>query len=195
LSTVMVRGFATFLTQGDRTERYPREDHDRRERRQHGSDLVDWTGIARLTRAATLALHERDYVRSACASGGRATYNTAAHILPNVPTPLIVAVTLTIGRVILIEPVRASWGSASGRPRQAGATRRNWRPRRQRWRSPRAADLHRRQFFSATACSMHSIRVSNSDRMRRAAADHCKPPLKRALQSARKGLLPCKVDG
>ena len=33
-----------------------------------------------------------------------------AHILPNVATPLIVAVTLTIGRVILIEPVRASWG-------------------------------------------------------------------------------------
>ena len=59
----MVRGFATFLTQGDGTERYPREDHDRRERRQHGSDLVDWTGMARLTRAATLALHERDYVR------------------------------------------------------------------------------------------------------------------------------------
>ena len=63
-------------------------------------------------------------------SGGRASYIMTAHILPNVATPLIVAVTLTIGRVILIEPVRASWGSASWRPRQAGAicstTRRNW---------------------------------------------------------------------
>ena len=65
--------------------------------------LVDWTGIARLTRAATLALRERDYVRSARASGGRASYIMTAHILPNVATPLIVAVTLTIGRVILFE--------------------------------------------------------------------------------------------
>ena len=65
--------------------------------------LVDWTGIARLTRAATLALKERDYVRSARASGGRPAYIMTAHILPNVATPLIVAVTLTVGRVILFE--------------------------------------------------------------------------------------------
>ena len=32
------QGGATFLTQGDRTERYPREDHDRQERRQQGGD-------------------------------------------------------------------------------------------------------------------------------------------------------------
>jgi peptide/nickel transport system permease protein len=72
--------------------------------------LVDWTGIARLTRAATLALRERDYVRSARASGGRASYIMAAHILPNVATPLIVAVTLTIGRVILFESVLSFLG-------------------------------------------------------------------------------------
>jgi peptide/nickel transport system permease protein len=72
--------------------------------------LVDWTGIARLTRAATLALRERDYVRSARASGGRATYIMTAHILPNVATPLIVAITLTIGRVILFESVLSFLG-------------------------------------------------------------------------------------
>jgi peptide/nickel transport system permease protein len=72
--------------------------------------LVDWTGIARLTRAATLALRERDYVRSARASGGRAGYIMTAHILPNVATPLIVAVTLTIGRVILFESVLSFLG-------------------------------------------------------------------------------------
>jgi peptide/nickel transport system permease protein len=72
--------------------------------------LVDWTGIARLTRAATLALRERDYVRSARASGGRASYIMTAHILPNVATPLIVAVTLTIGRVILFESVLSFLG-------------------------------------------------------------------------------------
>ena len=84
--------------------------------------IVDWTGIARLTRAAALALRERDYVRSARASGGRAGYIMAAHILPNVATPLIVAVTLTVGRVILfgsvlsflgfgIVPPTPSWGN------------------------------------------------------------------------------------
>ena len=72
--------------------------------------LVDWTGIARLTRAATLALRDRDYVRSARASGGGAGYVMASHILPNVATPLIVAVTLTVGRVILFESVLSFLG-------------------------------------------------------------------------------------
>lgn len=72
--------------------------------------LVDWTGIARLTRASTLSLRERDYVRSARASGGRAGYIMTAHILPNVATPLIVAVTLTVGRVILFELVLSFLG-------------------------------------------------------------------------------------
>jgi peptide/nickel transport system permease protein len=71
---------------------------------------VDWTGIARLTRAATLALRDRDYVRSARASGGSPAYVVGTHILPNVATPLIVAVTLTIGRVILFESVLSFLG-------------------------------------------------------------------------------------
>jgi peptide/nickel transport system permease protein len=72
--------------------------------------IVDWTAIARLTRAATLALKGRDYVRSARASGGSAAYVMTAHILPNVATPLIVAVTLTVGRVILFESVLSFLG-------------------------------------------------------------------------------------
>jgi peptide/nickel transport system permease protein len=72
--------------------------------------IVDWTAIARLTRAATLALRDRDYVRSARASGGAAGYVMRVHILPNVATPLIVAVTLTVGRVILFESVLSFLG-------------------------------------------------------------------------------------
>lgn len=72
--------------------------------------LVDWTSIARLTRAATLALRERDFVRAARVSGARAGYVMATHILPNVATPLIVAVTLTVGRVILFESVLSFLG-------------------------------------------------------------------------------------
>ena len=72
--------------------------------------LVDWTAIARLTRAATMALKERDYVRSARVAGGSARYVMLTHILPNVATPLIVAVTLTVGRVILFESVLSFLG-------------------------------------------------------------------------------------
>lgn len=72
--------------------------------------IVDWTGIARLTRVSTLALRERDFVRAARASGGRAAYIMSAHVLPNVATPLIVAVTLTVGRVILFESVLSFLG-------------------------------------------------------------------------------------
>jgi peptide/nickel transport system permease protein len=72
--------------------------------------LVDWTGIARLTRAATLSLVGRDYIRAARASGGGASYVMRKHVLPNVATPLIVAVTLTVGRVILLESVLSFLG-------------------------------------------------------------------------------------
>jgi peptide/nickel transport system permease protein len=58
--------------------------------------IVDWTAIARLTRAATLSL--------------KAFYVMTAHVLPNIATPLIVAVTLTVGRVILFESVLSFLG-------------------------------------------------------------------------------------
>jgi peptide/nickel transport system permease protein len=84
--------------------------------------IIDWPAVARLTRAATLSLKERDFVRAARASGGRPFYVMLTHVLPNIATPLIVAVTLTVGRVILLEsvlsflgfgivPPTPSWGS------------------------------------------------------------------------------------
>jgi peptide/nickel transport system permease protein len=72
--------------------------------------LVDWTGIARIGRAATLSVKERDFVRAARASGAGAFYMMRAHILPNVATPIIVAFTLTVGRVILFEAVLSFLG-------------------------------------------------------------------------------------
>ena len=72
--------------------------------------LVDWTAIARLVRAATLAIKERDFVRAARASGAGPLYVMPAHILPNVATPIIVAFTLTVGRVILLESVLSFLG-------------------------------------------------------------------------------------
>ena len=72
--------------------------------------IVDWTQMARLVRAATLSLKERDYVLAAKASGASPWYVMAAHILPNVATPIIVAGTLTVGRVILLESVLSFLG-------------------------------------------------------------------------------------
>ncbi len=72
--------------------------------------LVDWTAIARLVRAATLSVKERDYVLAARASGAGALYVMATHVLPNIVTPIIVAFTLTVGRVILFESVLSFLG-------------------------------------------------------------------------------------
>lgn len=70
----------------------------------------DWTAVARIVRAATLALREREFVTSARASGGTSSYVITTHILPNVASPLIVAITLTVGRVILFESVLSFLG-------------------------------------------------------------------------------------
>jgi peptide/nickel transport system permease protein len=72
--------------------------------------IVDWTAIARLVRAQTLSVRERDFVLAAKGSGAGALYTMARHILPNVVTPIIVAGTLTVGRVILFESVLSFLG-------------------------------------------------------------------------------------
>jgi len=72
--------------------------------------LVDWTSIARLVRAATLSVKERDYILAARASGADSAYVMATHVLPNIVTPIIVAFTLTVGRVILFESVLSFLG-------------------------------------------------------------------------------------
>jgi peptide/nickel transport system permease protein len=65
--------------------------------------LIDWTTMARIARAGAIQVRDRDYVRAATVSGARRRYNVLTHILPNISTPLIVAATLTVGRVILLE--------------------------------------------------------------------------------------------
>ena len=65
--------------------------------------LVDWTTMARIARAGTLEMRNRDYVAAARVSGATRLYNMVVHVLPNISTPVIVAATLTVGRVILLE--------------------------------------------------------------------------------------------
>jgi peptide/nickel transport system permease protein len=84
--------------------------------------LVGWTTAARLVRGATLVTRNRDFVRAARSLGARVPHILWWHILPNVMVPLVVATTLSVGDIILLEsvlsflglgvqPPLASWGS------------------------------------------------------------------------------------
>ncbi len=72
--------------------------------------LVGWTTVARLVRGSALALRERDFVRAAEAQGATAFRIMAVHILPNLTSPIIVATTLSMGNVILLESVLSFLG-------------------------------------------------------------------------------------
>jgi len=84
--------------------------------------LVGWTTAARLVRSATLVTRNRDFVRAARSLGAGVPHILRIHILPNVLAPLVVATTLAVGDVILLEsvlsflglgiqPPLASWGT------------------------------------------------------------------------------------
>jgi peptide/nickel transport system permease protein len=84
--------------------------------------LVSWTTVARLVRGATLSVREREFVLAAAACGAGPLRIMTVHILPNVVSPIIVATTLSVGNVILLEsvlsflglgiqPPIASWGN------------------------------------------------------------------------------------
>ncbi len=84
--------------------------------------IVGWTTVARLVRGATLSMRAREFVRAAEALGARGPRIMLVHILPNVVSPIIVATTLSVGNIILLEsvlsflglgiqPPIASWGN------------------------------------------------------------------------------------
>lgn len=72
--------------------------------------LFGWTTVARLVRGATLSARRRDYVRAAVAMGAGSRRIMLTHILPNVAAPAVVATTLTVGNVILLESVLSFLG-------------------------------------------------------------------------------------
>lgn len=84
--------------------------------------LTGWYGVARLVRGQVLALKAQDFVQSAYALGATRTRIFFRHILPNVVSPVVVAATLGIGHVIVLEaglsylgigvtPPTPSWGN------------------------------------------------------------------------------------
>lgn len=84
--------------------------------------LVEWTTVARLVRASTLNLMTREFVLAARTQGASARHILRVHILPNTTSPIIVALSLAVGQIILLEstlsflglgiqPPTPSWGN------------------------------------------------------------------------------------
>ncbi|MGI9304065.1 MAG: ABC transporter permease [Gammaproteobacteria bacterium] len=72
--------------------------------------LFGWTTVARLVRGATLSIKEREFVMAARALGGGPVWIMALHVLPNVMSPIIIATTLSVGNIILLESVLSFLG-------------------------------------------------------------------------------------
>ncbi len=65
--------------------------------------FTGWFGVSRIARAEVLSAREREYVAAARALGAGPIRLIARHILPNIAAPIIVAATLGVGQVILVE--------------------------------------------------------------------------------------------
>lgn len=84
--------------------------------------IFGWTTVARLVRAQVYVVREQDYIRAARALGVAPLKILLRHVLPNVVAVMVVAVTLSVGNIILLEsvlsflglgiqPPAASWGN------------------------------------------------------------------------------------
>jgi peptide/nickel transport system permease protein len=84
--------------------------------------LTSWMGVARLVRAETLTLREREFVEAARLAGAGPSRLLLRHILPNALAPVLVSATLGIAGAILtesalsflglgVQPPEPSWGN------------------------------------------------------------------------------------
>ena len=84
--------------------------------------LFSWASVARITRAETMSLKERDFVIASKNLGASNSRIIMRHIIPNIIEPVIVAASLSVASAILTESSlsflglgvqipRASWGS------------------------------------------------------------------------------------
>lgn len=84
--------------------------------------LFSWASVARITRAETMSLKERDFVVATQNLGASNFRVIIKHIIPNILGPVIVATSLSVANAILMESSlsflglgvqipRASWGS------------------------------------------------------------------------------------
>jgi len=90
--------------------------------------VTGWPVYARIIRAETLALRERDFIVAAQALGMSHLRIVAGQILPNLVSPIVVVATLQIAQVIILEstlsflglgiqPPTPAWGNMLGEGR------------------------------------------------------------------------------
>ncbi len=78
--------------------------------------ITGWMQVARLVRAETLSLRERDFIRAAEGLGLTPWRVAFAHILPNLVPTIIVALSLRIGGAILTEAFLSFLGLGAQEP-------------------------------------------------------------------------------
>jgi peptide/nickel transport system permease protein len=92
--------------------------------------LTGWMEMARIVRAEVLSLKESDFILAAKGLGLRTSRIIFRHLVPNCLTPVIVAVPLKVGEIILLEsalsflgigvqPPTPSWGNIINDGREA----------------------------------------------------------------------------
>ena len=95
--------------------------------------LTGWFGASRLVRAEVRATRERDFASAARATGATPARVLVRHVLPHALTPMLVAATLGVGQVVILEAglaflgyglatPAASWGSLIRDGREVLAT-------------------------------------------------------------------------
>lgn len=72
--------------------------------------------MARIVRAPTIAIKERDFVEAARAMGGSDLRIISRHVLPNAMSPVIVETSLALGQVIITETALSFLGLGSPPP-------------------------------------------------------------------------------
>ena len=78
--------------------------------------LTGWFGVSRLVRTLVVSAREDEFVTAARALGATHTRILTHHILPQVVSPVLVAATLAIGNVIVIEAGLTFLGMGVGSP-------------------------------------------------------------------------------
>ena len=84
--------------------------------------LTGWFDVARLVRAETLSVREREYVLAARALGAGIGRLTLRHVLPNVAIPVIVTTTLGVANVIALEATLSFLGIGAQEPNASWGT-------------------------------------------------------------------------
>jgi oligopeptide transport system permease protein len=64
---------------------------------------VEWLDMARIVRGQTLSIKRKEFIEAARAGGVRPTSIIRRHIIPNTLGPVVVYMTLTVPKVILLE--------------------------------------------------------------------------------------------